>query len=579
MAGEMAGSSAAGLGASELSSFYSDARVGSPKLIFGEESPIGWFVPVVKGDDVAGFFMIDSYSGSIMAAPWWAPGGSAGFRIDEQLWNDLEGIVSQWLGMGSIAEARFIAIGGREGATLYMAAPGPSGTIRVDVSSLWSREGFSPSRLSARPEFEQKVGVPTVETPGAEGMSEWVDGEPRDIPSYFTLAVLPTVKDQANYGSCTGQAAHSAREWWECGLICYHGTGDSEYFTCDCTKGSQGQCTDCITTLLSREFMYDRTRSWDGNDCMYTSFCTDRGCGQNPCTDLWVTDGDMIQSNLYCSQCGGAGVETAANVLVHEGTCTEACQPYPGYGYAGQQHGGCTDGGRGMCTGVCPDVGDPCGDDFRLAEWQQRWNVEEICEGVYHSGPSIFGANLCSPCWYWSTCTCNPCPCPTWGGHAMMIAGYNNNSPTRTFYIQNSWGLSWGNGGRANTSQAWWEAHGHGPTFTFLGVKVLDVDIEPEGISYSRGDTLRYHATITNLTDEAVQFIAKAYATLPNGNPYPLLEKQLTLQPYAVLQRDMWHKIPNMAPFGFYGYTVEAVALNPPGMILDKDTFGFSIMF
>ncbi|KPK69135.1 hypothetical protein AMJ71_06895 [candidate division TA06 bacterium SM1_40] len=564
----------------EVLTFNRGATAGMPRLIFGEDGPLGWFVPMVKDGGIVGFFVFDAYSGSLKATPWWGPGGTAGISMREPEWNELEAIVAPWLGAHEIDQARLIIIPQRESAVLYVASPGPAGVVRVDVSSLWSRAGLIPRLLEARPLFEHKDGVPPRET---RDSAPAVSGHGRDLldlPTQFTLDVVPQVKDQAVYGSCTGHAAHSVREWWECGMICYEGTGNSELYSCDCPKGWQGDCA-CISTLLSREFMYDRARSRGGDDCQLAGFCASRYCAQITCTNLLVTDGDMMSDNPYCGSCGGAGIDEAKTALLSDGCCTDACQPYPGYGYAGPQHAGCTNGGRTTCTGVCPNVGDPCGDDFVLAESYQLWTKEDIYDALYHRGPSFFGANLCNPCWVFSSCMCHTCPCTPWGGHAMMFCGYNNEGYTPTFYVQNSWGTSWGTQGRANTSQNWWELFHHsGDTYAFLGVKILDVTLEPHSISYHRGETLSYTGEVRNLTDQPQTFYIEANVTLPNGNPYPrnpvLGPIQVTLQPYAVLSRDRSHFIPYSAPFGFYGYSV--VAYNPPNTVYDEDNFGFSVM-
>lgn len=565
----------------ELLLFYRGATAGMPRLFFGEDGPLGWFVPMVKGSEIVGLYIFDPYSGTLKATPWWGAGGTAGMHMREQEWNELESIIVPWVGSDRIEQARLVLIPGRESAVLYVAAPGPAGVARVDVSSIWSREGLMPHLLDTQPQFEPKGGVPFDDTRNEAPLISSAGLDLDDLPATFTLAVLPKPKDQCAYGSCTGHAAHSVAEWWECGNICYEGTGNSELFTCDCPKGYLGDCA-CISKLLSREFMYDRTRNRVGDDCLLSGFCASRSCAQGTCTSLYVTDGDMIQSNPYCHSCSGAAVLSAATVLVNEGVCTEACQPYPNYGYAGPQHGGCTNGGRSACSGVCPNVGDPCGDDYILAEYEQHWSSEEIFDALYHRGPVMFGANLCNPCWVTSSCMCDPCPCPAWGGHAMMFCGYDNAFHPETFYVQNSWGTSWGTLGRANTTQAWWEGFSHpGDTYSFLGVKLVDLELDPHGITYHRGETLSYTGTLRNLTGEVQSLYVRADVTLPNGNPFPgnpvLGPIHVTLQPYAVLNRDIQHFIPYSAPFGFYGYKVKVYRL-APNITLDEATFAFSVM-
>jgi len=562
----------------EMLAFYRGATAGTPRLFFGQEAPLGWFAPAVKRGDIVGLFVLDPYSGALKATPGWGTGGSAVVRMRKSEWDEIETIIAPWLGTHRTEDARLIAIPEDEGVMIYAACPGPAGVIRIDVSSLWSPGGLVPRLLDTEPRARPRGSAVRGEAYHDEPVQVARD---LDLPESFTLAVLPTIKDQDGYLTCVAHAAASTREWWECGLICYEGTGNSELYTCDCPKGSQGEC-ECISVLLSREFMHDRSRSRDDRDCQLLSFCMSNSCGQGICEDLWVTEGDMIECNPGCYwSCAGVWPQTQADILVTEGVCTEACMPYPEYTFAGPEHGGCTNGGRAQCAGVCPNAGDPCGDDFRIAELGQIWTVEEFCDGVYHHGAVFFTADLCQPCWWYGACMCDPCPCAIWpGGHAMMGCGYDNTTTPKTLYIQNSWGPGWATGGRAQTSQSWWDQFQFaGWTYWFYGGSTIELDVEPHGITYHRGDTLTYTATVANLTPQPQDFYGLANVTLPNGNPYPgnpiVGPQPITLEPFAVFTRDISHPIPGSAPFGFYGY--EVMVGVPPNTVYDEEHFAFTV--
>ncbi|KPK66990.1 hypothetical protein AMJ82_11485 [candidate division TA06 bacterium SM23_40] len=572
----------------EMLRLYTGTEAGMPRLIFAEDGPMCWSVPLVRDEAIVGFLLFNPYTASLMATPMWQAGGDPAVSVSEKEWNELERLVTRALGISVGSEARLIQIVNGYAFLLYLAVPEHGEVYRVDVTSLGEPGGLHPRRLVDQPVTQIPPSCIRREPPAPSETSGSGYSLDFPIPTSFSLAVMPRVIDQCAYGACTGHAATSTREWWECGAICYDGTGNSGEYTCECDKNYYGTCYDCIVINLSREYMYDRTRTWPEGyvydmDCDVYGFCINNSCGQGTCTNNLVTDGDMMSNNPYCHQCGGANPADAAAVLVGEGTCTEACQPYPNYGYAGPQHAGCTNGGREACTDQCWNVTGPCGDDFKLQSYGEVMTVEEITDAVYHHGPVLGGGAICSPCWMGigsNGCVCYPtCPCPIAGGHAYMIYGYDNDYNPPILYLQNSWGTGWGQIGRGMTSQAAYTQFHTPPDFYFVGGKDIRITVSPHSTVVPRGGTLSLTATVENFSDQPQSFSAWTDVYLPNGNPYPgnpvAGPKSVTLQPYQQVSRELNHFVPNVAPLGFYRY-VGCVGIYPM-QVDDDDEFIFIV--
>jgi hypothetical protein len=570
----------------EMLRLYAGTGAGLPRLILGEEGPLCWSVPLVRDGVIVGFFLFHPYTGSLMASPLWGGGGSPVMSIDEEEWNGLEARVARALGVAVGTEARLIQLVNGTGFTLYLAVLSRDGVRRIDVTSLGEPGGLAPRLLHQQP--VPVLPASCVETePQTRPDDAVLEGElDLPIPTSFSVAVLPRIVDQDGYGACTGHASMSTREWWECGAVCYDGTGNSNDYTCECDKNWLGTC-ECIGINLSREYMYDRSRTWPegiafDSDCGVYGFCIGQGCGQGTCTNTIVTDGDMMSNNPSCHSCAGASIGNAAQVLVSDGVCTEECQPYPQYGYAGPQHAGCTNGGREACTGQCPDVSGPCGDDFTLQSCDTLYTMASIIDAIFHHGPVLGGALVCSPCWSWSGCQCYPtCTCQISGGHAFMLYGYDNDLNPPVFYFQNSWGTSWGQSGRGIHSQAAYEQLTYtGQNFYFTGGKDVRITLDPLSTVVARGDTLVLTATVENFTDQTQTFYGWTDAILPNGNPFPgnpvAGPQSVTLPAYGQASRVLRHVIPQGAPLGFYTY-VGSVGVYPLE-IFDDDSFFFIVM-
>ncbi|KPL10088.1 hypothetical protein AMJ71_04520 [candidate division TA06 bacterium SM1_40] len=305
----------AGLGQREMLQLYTGTEAGRPRLIFGEDGPLCWSVPMVRDAVIVGFLLFHPYSGSLMASPLWQGGGAPVVSIDEAEWNELEVRVAQTLGISVGSEARLIQLPNGTGFTLYLAIPSRDDVTRIDVTSIGEASGLVPRLLHSRPEPMSLQSC--IEGEHQEKPDEALRGGELDllpVPNAFSVVVLPRIVDQDGYGACTGHASMSTREWWECGAICYDGTGNSNDYTCECDKNWLGTC-ECIATNLSREYMYDRTRTWPelqpyDSDCGVYGFCIGQGCGQGTCTNTIVTDGDMMSNNPSCHSCAIRGTDT-----------------------------------------------------------------------------------------------------------------------------------------------------------------------------------------------------------------------------------------------------------------------------
>ncbi|KPJ53821.1 hypothetical protein AMJ39_03295 [candidate division TA06 bacterium DG_24] len=574
--------------ARELYTLYEGTAAGTPRLLFDEDGPLCWWVAVCRDGVVGGFLTYHPYTGELMSTPGWKPGGRPVFSIDRAQWENLESLALSWVGLEEDSDARLILIPRGDDFVLYFGIPAANGLVRIDVTSLGMPGGLCPRLLTTAPlRSAIRNGLPLATREEASPSEE--RAEPRGeldlpIPDVFSLAVLPTVRDQDGYGSCVGHAAMITCEWWECGRTCYDGTGDSHYYTCDCEKGPQGEC-ECLFYPLSREYMYDRSRTWPEqlnlkSDCGRSGFCASSGCGQGACTNAIVTDGTMMIDNPYCGQCAGSWMSRAAEVITHEGCCTEECQPYPEYMYAGPEHAGCTNGGREACTGQCPNVSGPCGNDFTLKSHHVINDVLEIPNSIYRHGMVLGGSSVCSPCFYGAGCLCLDCPCSILGGHAYALYGYDNTATPERFLFQNSWGTGWGYGGRGVMGvEAYDKLSWPGETFYFVGGKDLEVEVRPAGAVVPQGGTLSIIVTVTNNTNEPKDFYGWTDVIMPGGQPFPgnpvAGPVPVSLGPRESAQRTVNHSVPATAPLGLYEY--RGCVGTPPNMITDDDLCWFVI--
>lgn len=575
--------------ARELHALYQDTEAGAPKLLFDEEGPLCWWVPLCRGGVIGGFLTYHPYTGDLMAVPMWKPGGRFIYSIDRDEWEGLEESALASADLEADDEARLIIIPQGDDFVLYLAVPTAAGPLRIDVTSLGMPGGLHPQLLAEAPTRSPILGgLPSEKEAGRFGAAQSAEleggGLDLPIPDAFSLAVLPTVRDQDGYGSCVGHGAMITCEWWECGRTCYDGTGDSHYYTCECEKGPQNEC-ECLYYPLSREFMYDRSRTWPEMqylkmDCGRPGYCPQSGCGQGACTNAIVTDGTMMVDNPYCEQCAGSWMSRAAEVITAEGCCTEECQPYPEYAYAGPEHAGCTNGGREACTGECTNVSGPCGNDFRLKSHHPVGTIEAIPNSIYRHGLILGGSRVCSPCFWGAGCICIDCPCSIGGGHAYALYGYDNGAAPPRFYWQNSWGTGWGWGGRGEIGV---DAYAHlgypGETFYFIGGKDLEIAVSPAGAVVPQGGTLSITVTVTNNTEEPQDFYGWTEVYMPNQEPFPgnpvAGPLPVSLGPWETAQRTLTHPVPMNAPLGFYEY--RGCVGTPPNMITDDDFCSFVV--
>jgi hypothetical protein len=288
----------------------------------------------------------------------------------------------------------------------------------------------------------------------------------------------------------------------------------------------------------------------------------------------------MIEENTYCDDCAGSWMARAAEVIIHEGCCTEECQPYPEYTYAGPENAGCTNGGREACTGECTNVSGPCGNDFILKSHQVLNDVLTIPDAIYRHGMVLGGGNVCSPCWSGSGCICLDCTCSILGGHAYALYGYDTGDSIPRFYIQNSWGTSWGSGGRGEMGLAAYDKLGYnGETFYFVGGKDVQVEVRPAGAVVPQGGTLTVIATVTNNTDQPKDFHGWSEVVMPNGEPFsgnPIAGPiAVSLGPWESVHTTLTHNVPSIAPIGIYEYY--GVVGTPPSMVTDDDMCWFVV--
>ncbi len=428
----------------EILHLYSGCRAGKPRLVFNENGPESWWVPLEKRGEIGSFLKFEPNSGEVNGLPMWRPGGEPMLSIPERNWGSLEEIVARLTGVRVSSEARLVRIQQGYDFTLYLAIPSDGKVVRIDVTSLGEPGGFAPNPITRAPSrwaARSCIGE-------NRGQGEPTGGERRiDLqpPSHFELAVLPPVKDQDGIGACAGFAASTTADWWHCGNICYGGTGNSAEDTCECPKMSQGECACIDSLIISAQYCYDRARTIENIDC-FDNPGTCSGCPSQPCQNRVVTDGAQCgNSGCFSSMaCGGImNMRSTAQVLTDFGPCTWDCQPFGAFA-------GCSDGGRENCTGDCPNVTTQCGEVFRLTSYVGVNGIEEYKDALYHHGMLLTGSGICI-CWAGTGCYCVPdCDCSTIGGHGYVLIGYDQD--LELFYFQNSWGTGWGNSGRGELS-------------------------------------------------------------------------------------------------------------------------------
>jgi hypothetical protein len=391
----------------------------------------------------------------------WREGGTPLYEFDERRWNDLKEIVMQYHCPSQPEEGRLIAFPADPGFMLCYCFPEKDGRVlRIDVTSIVSNGEFVPGEIN---------GVPAVNRPPSLESKEHhstltLDAIASSRPGSFELSVLTPVKNQGQYGTCTGHAASSTMDWWTCGDVCYLGTGDSKEYSCLCEKGTWGEC-ECIVPM-SRQWFYDRFRVLSETDCRVDCPGTNCPSDGGECLQSPVTSGTQCLIRCDPGVCEGVKGHHSQHVFVYEGGCTEECSPYG-------CDPGCHDGGRTPCTGDCPGVDGPCGDDFRLASSfiLAREDTSLTALALYRRGAILAASDICECWWGGHGCLCPyPCPCDIEGGHWYVYYGYNEEEAPNRYYFQNSWGETWGKGGRGELSYGYHATPGHGrDTYGFTG--------------------------------------------------------------------------------------------------------------
>lgn len=109
--------------------------------------------------------------------------------------------------------------------------------------------------------------------------------------------------------------------------------------------------------------------------------------------------------------------------------------------------------------------------------------------------------------------------------------------------------------------------HQQGPAAIYL---------TPDTTIVARGGTLGVTYTAINPSPTApLSFWAKSFATLPNGNDFPILLVPAGLGPGETKQVHLTHNVPPVAPLGDYLYTTLIGV--PPSTLWDKDLFPFTV--
>jgi hypothetical protein len=513
----------------EIFNLYDGARAGTPRLFFTQVEPQYWAVPLQRGERIGGFIKFDPYSGHATGTPNWRAGGEPVYSIEASDWEEMESIASLWTGQQFGAETRVVILPQEDGYLVYLASPRGDQIVRADVSSILSPDGLAPRLLVKAPvelplrsflsadheRIEQEIAK---EAPAASSLPH----SSMMQPDVFSLSVMPPPKDQGGYGACTGHAVSTVGDWWLCGNLCYMGTGDSGQWDCLCEKDSDGSCI-CIDPILSRQNAYDRLRYLGGSDCRQ-GLC-EGGCPGvgTTCLSSLVTSG--IECGT-CDRCEGSSPSYAPTIFVQDGLCTEECAHYgcdPGCDLS--------NGGSGQCTGDCPDVEGPCGDDFLLQGYfmQLTDDIPGLRDAIYYHGILLASSSVCGGqpgCDGWGSygCLCDPCiTCTSGGGHAWDFVGYN--APDSLFYFQNSWG-HWSVDGRGELGNSYvrrwcssyvWGFSGFGPSAPRLYYDEHSID-DSSGNDDGRpdpGETVNLMVTIRNVGTQA----DSVAATLTSSNP------------------------------------------------------------
>ncbi|KPJ60225.1 MAG: hypothetical protein AMJ46_07880 [Latescibacteria bacterium DG_63] len=515
----------------EIFNLYDGARAGKPRLFFSQLGPKYWAVPLQRGGTIGGFIKFDPYSGKAVGTPNWGAGGRPLYSIDARQWEEMESIATLWTGERFGDETRLLVLMQEDGHLLYLASPRGDDVVRADVSSILAPTGLDPRLLTKAPAERplrsllspdhQRRADEQAETAPAL-LSLWQGAmQPPDV---FSLSVMPPIKNQGGYGSCTGHAVSSVGDWWLCGSICYLGTGDSELYDCLCEKDPDGSC-ECIDPILSRQNAYDRLRYLGGADCRQ-GLCAGGCPGQGgACLSSLVTSGVECGTCPY-GYCEGSDPVYAPHIFLNDGLCTEECASYgcdPGCALS--------NGGSGQCTDVCPDVAGDCGDDFVLRSYfiQSTNDLPGLREAIYHHGIILAASGVClgqPGCDGWSSygCLCDPCEaCTSRGGHAWDLVGYN--APDSLFYFQNSWGY-WSGDGRGELGNSFIRRWCYGETWGFEGYNATIPRIfymahavdDSSGNADGRpdpGETIELWVTVKNAGVQA----DSVEATLSSSNP------------------------------------------------------------
>ncbi|KPK70819.1 hypothetical protein AMJ82_02220 [candidate division TA06 bacterium SM23_40] len=514
---------------SELFNLYNGARAGKPRLFFTALSPKYWAVPLQRGDTIGGFIKFDPYSGKAVGTPNWGAGGEPLYSIDGRQWDEMESFASAWTGERFGGETRVVILEQEDGYLVYLASPSGDGVVRADVSSILAPTGLDPRLLATAPvERSLRSSLGLDQGPMGQEQVRQVPETPPSRrgsmqPDVFSLTVMPPIKDQGGYGSCTGHATSSCGDWWLCGSLCYMGTGDSELYDCLCEKDSDGACV-CVDPVLSRQNAYDRLRYLGNADCRQ-GLC-EPGCPGvgGSCLSSLVTSGVECGT---CDRCEGSSPQYAGPIFVLDGLCTEECVHYgcdPGCAMS--------NGGSGQCTGDCPDVEGPCGDDFLLQGYatQSTDDIPGLRDAIYHHGILLASSTVCNGaqagCDGWGSygCLCDPCvSCGPSGGHAWDLVGYN--APDSLFYFQNSWGY-WGGDGRGELGNSYVRRWCGTAAYLFWGFTPTEPKLyydehtidDSSGNNDGRpdpGETVELWATVRNIGAQADSL----QATLSCSNP------------------------------------------------------------
>lgn len=461
----------------EHASFYSGTAPGTPRLMFNGSGPSFWSVPVHKDGFISGFFLLDPKSGNLRSAPKWKAGGAPVLRIPLDRWENLENILAARFGLEAASSGRLIRIFNGEEGILYFASPEKNGISRIDISTILSPGEFTPEIMHCAPEvIPEPLRANRCFMEGEEPVSRPVDARPEPGNGSnsqfisFTLPCLPWIKDQGGYGACVGFGASSVVDWWECGNMCYMGTGDSQQYTCMCETDETGICP-CMNTKSSAQYLYDRSRSYNSADCRIQCQlgCPDDGAR---CEESLVTSGKMCGANCYCE---GSSTGRAASVIVNEGACAWECQPYG-------CEPGCTEGGTTECTGDCGEYSGICAPELALTSYMTvpKTDVEAQCTAIYNHGAVLTSGNVCECWWSAGGCLCvDWCICAPEGGHAYMYYGFESENPdtllTDRFFFQNSWG-KWHEDGRGELSFGFQKRHGS-TSYYFTGTPPSEPNI------------------------------------------------------------------------------------------------------